>query len=60
MTSSAACSRRMDLVTGTLRRQQTNIGAMVNQGQQLIGEFVTATGRVPRNDRGHSPIWYTR
>jgi ABC-type transporter Mla subunit MlaD len=27
-------------VTGTLRRQQTSIGAMVNQGNQLLGEFV--------------------
>lgn len=32
--------KTMDLVTGTLRRQQTAIGAMVNQGQQLFGEFV--------------------
>lgn len=30
----------MDLVTNTLRRQQTNIGSMVNQGQELLGEFV--------------------
>ncbi|BBZ64978.1 putative MCE family protein [Mycolicibacterium insubricum] len=28
-------------VTNTLRSQQANIGAMVNQGQQLVGEFVT-------------------
>ncbi len=33
--------KTMDLVTATLRRQQTSIGAMVNQGQQLFGEFVT-------------------
>ncbi len=33
--------KTMDLVTGTLRRQQTSIGSMVNQGQQLLGEFVT-------------------
>lgn len=32
--------KTMDIVTGTLRRQQTSIGAMVNQGNQLIGEFV--------------------
>lgn len=30
----------LDLVTTTLRRQQTSIGSMVNQGQQLLGEFV--------------------
>jgi virulence factor Mce-like protein len=30
----------MDIVTATLRRQQTSIGAMVNQGNQLLGEFV--------------------
>ncbi len=28
-------------VTNTLRSQQANIGAMVNQGQQLVGDFVT-------------------
>lgn len=28
-------------VTTTLRTQQANIGAMVNQGQQLVGEFVS-------------------
>lgn len=33
--------KTMDIVTGTLRRQQTSIGAMVNQGNELIGEFVT-------------------
>lgn len=33
--------KTMDLVTGTLRRQQSSIGAMVNQGQQLFGEFVS-------------------
>jgi virulence factor Mce-like protein len=33
--------RTMDIVTATLRRQQTSIGAMVNQGNQLLGEFVT-------------------
>jgi virulence factor Mce-like protein len=32
--------KTMDQVTATLRRQQTSIGAMVNQGQQLFGEFV--------------------
>jgi virulence factor Mce-like protein len=32
--------KTMDLVTATLRRQQSSIGAMVNQGQQLFGEFV--------------------
>ena len=32
--------KTMDMVTATLRRQQTSIGAMVNQGQQLFGEFV--------------------
>ena len=31
----------MDLVTGTLRRQQSSIGSMVNQGNQLLGEFVS-------------------
>lgn len=30
----------MDLVTTTLRRQQSSIGSMVNQGRQLLGEFV--------------------
>ena len=30
----------MDMVTTTLRRQQASIGSMVNEGQQLIGEFV--------------------
>jgi virulence factor Mce-like protein len=30
----------MDLVTTTLRKQQTSIGSMVRQGQQLLGEFV--------------------
>jgi ABC-type transporter Mla subunit MlaD len=30
----------MDIVTSTLRRQQTSIGAMVNEGNQLLGEFV--------------------
>jgi virulence factor Mce-like protein len=30
----------MDLVTTTLRRQQSSIGSMVHQGQQLLGEFV--------------------
>ena len=29
-----------ELVSNTLRRQQKNIGTMVNQGQQLVGEFV--------------------
>jgi len=33
--------KTMDLVTTTLRRQQSSIGSMVNQGQQLFGEFVT-------------------
>ena len=33
--------KTMDLVTTTLRRQQASIGSMVNQGQQLFGEFVT-------------------
>ena len=28
------------MVTTTLRRQQSSIGSMVNQGQQLFGEFV--------------------
>lgn len=32
--------KTMDMVTGTLRRQQTSIGSMVTQGQQLFGEFV--------------------
>ena len=32
--------KTMDLVTTTLRRQQSSIGSMVNQGQQLFGEFV--------------------
>ena len=32
--------RTMDLVTATLRRQQTSIGSMVNQGNELLGEFV--------------------
>lgn len=32
--------KTMDMVTATLRRQQSSIGAMVNQGQQLFGEFV--------------------
>jgi len=30
----------MDLVTTTLRRQQTSIGSMVRQGNELLGEFV--------------------
>lgn len=30
----------MDMVTTTLRRQQASIGSMVNEGRQLIGEFV--------------------
>lgn len=30
----------LDLVTSTLRRQQTSIGSMVRQGQELLGEFV--------------------
>lgn len=30
----------MDLVTTTLRRQQSSIGSMVRQGQELLGEFV--------------------
>lgn len=29
-----------DLVTTTLRRQQSSIGSMVRQGQELLGEFV--------------------
>jgi virulence factor Mce-like protein len=33
--------KTMDVVTTTLRRQQTSIGSMVNQGQQLFGEFVS-------------------
>lgn len=33
--------KTMDIVTGTLRRQQSSIGAMVNQGNQLLAEFVT-------------------
>ena len=33
--------KTMDIVTGTLRRQQSSIGAMVNQGNELLGEFVT-------------------
>jgi len=32
--------KTMDMVTATLRRQQASIGSMVNQGQQLLGEFV--------------------
>lgn len=32
--------KTMDMVTATLRRQQSSIGAMVNQGQELFGEFV--------------------
>jgi virulence factor Mce-like protein len=32
--------RTLDLVTSTLRRQQSSIGSMVNQGQQLLSEFV--------------------
>ena len=32
--------KTMDMVTATLRRQQASIGAMVNQGQALFGEFV--------------------
>lgn len=32
--------KTMDMVTATLHRQQTSIGAMVNQGQELFGEFV--------------------
>lgn len=32
--------KTMDQVTATLRRQQASIGAMVNQGQELFGEFV--------------------
>lgn len=32
--------KTMDMVTATLRRQQSSIGAMVNQGQQLFGDFV--------------------
>ncbi len=32
--------KTMDLVTATLRRQQVSIGAVVNQGNQLFGEFV--------------------
>ncbi|MFM9034120.1 MAG: MCE family protein [Mycobacterium sp.] len=33
--------KTMDIVTGTLRRQKASIGAMVNQGNELLGEFVT-------------------
>ena len=32
--------KTMDLVTTTLSRQQASIGSMVNQSQQLFGEFV--------------------
>ncbi len=32
--------KTMDMVTTTLRRQQTNIGSMVRQGNELLGEFV--------------------
>lgn len=32
--------KTMDFVTATLRRQQTSIGGMVNQGNELLGEFV--------------------
>ncbi|MFY9335103.1 MAG: MlaD family protein [Mycobacterium sp.] len=32
--------KTMDLVTATLRRQQTSIGSMVTQGNELLGEFV--------------------
>lgn len=32
--------KTMDLVTATLRRQQTSIGNMVTQGNELLGEFV--------------------
>lgn len=32
--------KTMDHVTGTLRRQQSSIGLMVNQGNELLGEFV--------------------
>lgn len=32
--------KTMDLVTATLRRQQTSIGSMVRQGNELLGEFV--------------------
>lgn len=33
--------RTMDIVTGTLRRQQSSLGAMINQGNELLSEFVT-------------------
>ena len=32
--------KTMDLVTTTLRRQQSSIGSMVRQGQELLSEFV--------------------
>jgi len=32
--------KTMDVVTTTLRRQQTSIGGMVRQGNELLGEFV--------------------
>ncbi len=32
--------RSTEQVTNTLRRQQTSIGSLVNQGQDLLGEFV--------------------
>lgn len=32
--------KTLDVVTATLRRQQTSIGSMVRQGQELLGEFV--------------------
>lgn len=35
-----ALLKTTELVSNTLRRQQKNIGAMINQGQQLVGEFV--------------------
>ncbi|MGH3580414.1 MAG: MCE family protein [Mycobacterium sp.] len=35
-----ALLKTTELVSNTLRRQQKNIGTMINQGQQLVGEFV--------------------
>ena len=51
--------KTMDLVTNTLRRQRRSIGSMVNQGQQLLGEFVMRRAAFPRDAAVDEPVWST-
>ena len=44
-----ALLKTTEMVSNTLRRQQSNIASLIPQGNDLIGEFVTR-GNLPRHD----------